>query len=100
MTAHERGTKRANRSGRIESLGRSIAFQGIVVPLLVRPSGDHFELVAGFTASQPRPGPVSLKCSSCCEVDTQDAGRAAENITRAQARNRHDSGVSRYRYRT
>ncbi len=41
------------------ALAGSIALQGVLVPLVVRPAGDRFELVAGFIAS-PRRGSWGL----------------------------------------
>ena len=37
----------------VQALAGSIALQGLLVPLVVRPAGERFELVAGFTARRP-----------------------------------------------
>jgi ParB/RepB/Spo0J family partition protein len=69
----------------VEVLARSIALQGILVLLVIRPSGNGFELVAGFhrIAAASRIGltevPVVVR-----DAETEDSDRAVENITRKQ----------------
>jgi ParB/RepB/Spo0J family partition protein len=69
----------------VDVLARSIALQGMLVPVVVRPSGDGFELVAGFhrAAAASKLGlaevPVVVR-----DRETEDADRAVENITRKQ----------------
>jgi ParB/RepB/Spo0J family partition protein len=72
-------------SEHVDVLTRSIALQGILVPLVVCPSGDRFELVAGFhrIAAAARLGltevPVIVRA-----IETDAADRAVENIARKQ----------------
>jgi ParB-like nuclease family protein len=69
----------------VEALAGSIKLQGMLVPLVVREGADGFELVAGFhrIAAARSLGlaevPVVVR-----DVDTEDADRAVENITRKQ----------------
>src|SRR5689334_20815695 len=69
----------------VRALAGSIQLQGMLVPLVVRPDGDGFELVAGFhrVAAAQSLGlaelPVVVR-----NADTEDADRAVENITRKQ----------------
>jgi ParB/RepB/Spo0J family partition protein len=73
----------------VQALAGSIALQGMLVPVVVRPAGDAFELVAGFhrVAAARSLGltelPVVVR-----DADTEDADRAVENIT--SCRRRHD----------
>ncbi len=73
----------------VQALAGSIALQGMLVPVVVRPAGDQFELVAGFhrVAAARTLGlaevPVVVR-----EAQTEDADRAVENIT--SCRRRHD----------
>jgi ParB-like chromosome segregation protein Spo0J len=74
----------------VDALAGSIALQGMLVPLVLRPDGDGFELVAGFhrIAAARKLGladvPYVLR-----DGDTEDADRAVENIT--SCRRRHDA---------
>lgn len=77
---------RALDDAHVQALAGSIKLQGILVPLVVRESGDDaFELVAGFhrIAAARSLGltevPVVVR-----DADTEDADRAVENITRKQ----------------
>jgi ParB/RepB/Spo0J family partition protein len=69
----------------VEALAGSIKLQGMLVPVVVRDDGDGFELVAGFhrIAAARSLGladvPVVVR-----DVQTEDADRAVENITRKQ----------------
>src|SRR5215211_1267035 len=69
----------------VQSLAGSIALQGVLVPLVVRPDDDAFELVAGFhrlaaaRSLELADVPVVIR-----EAGTEDADRAVENITRKQ----------------
>jgi ParB/RepB/Spo0J family partition protein len=68
----------------VDALARSIALQGMLVPIVVRSSGAGFELVAGFhRAAAAKLGlaevPVVVR-----DAGTEDADRAVENITRKQ----------------
>lgn len=69
----------------VDALARSIALQGMLVPVIVRRVGDGFELVAGFhrAAAATRLGmgeiPVVVR-----DGETEDADRAVENIARKQ----------------
>jgi ParB/RepB/Spo0J family partition protein len=71
----------------VEVLARSIALQGVLVPLVVRPAGERFELVAGFhrIAAANMIGvtevPVVVR-----DVETEDADRAVENIVSCRPR--------------
>lgn len=69
----------------VDSLARSIALQGMLVPVVVRPAGEGFELVAGFhrVAAATKLGlaevPIVVR-----DAETEDADRAVENIARKQ----------------
>ncbi len=69
----------------VQALAGSLKLQGMLVPVVVRDDGDGFELVAGFhrIAAARSLGladvPVVVR-----DVDTEDADRAVENITRKQ----------------
>src|SRR3954447_11622931 len=71
----------------VQALAGSIALQGVLVPLVVRPDrdGESFELVAGFhrLAAARSLGlaevPVVVR-----DADTEEADRAVENIARKQ----------------
>ncbi len=69
----------------VKALAGSIKLQGMLVPVVVRDAGNGFELVAGFhrIAAAKTLGlidvPVVVR-----DVDTEDADRAVENITRKQ----------------
>jgi hypothetical protein len=73
----------------VDALAGSIALQGMLVPVVLRPEGDSFELVAGFhrIAAARKLGltdvPYVLR-----DGETEDADRAVENI--ASCRRRHD----------
>jgi ParB/RepB/Spo0J family partition protein len=74
----------------VDALAGSIALQGLIVPVVVRPAGERFELVAGFhrVAAAHKLGlaevPVVMR-----DADSEDADRAVENIT--SCRRRHDA---------
>jgi ParB/RepB/Spo0J family partition protein len=73
-------------SEHVDALARSIELQGLIVPLVVRPTdGDSFELVAGFhriaAARQLGMAEVSVVVR---DAETEDADRAVENIARKQ----------------
>ena len=76
---------RALNQAHVEALAGSIALQGMLVPVVVRPDGEVFELVAGFhrIAAARSLGlaevPVVVR-----DAETEDADRAVENITRKQ----------------
>ena len=69
----------------VKALAGSIKLQGMLVPVVVRDGDDGFELVAGFhrIAAAKTLGltdvPVVVR-----DVDSEDADRAVENITRKQ----------------
>jgi ParB/RepB/Spo0J family partition protein len=69
----------------VEALAGSIALQGLLVPVVVRPADDAYELVAGFhrVAAARKLGlgelPVVIR-----QEATEQADRAVENITRKQ----------------
>ena len=69
----------------VKALAGSIKLQGMLVPVVVRDDGNGFELVAGFhrIAAAQTLGladvPVVVR-----DVETEDADRAVENITRKQ----------------
>jgi ParB/RepB/Spo0J family partition protein len=69
----------------VEALAGSIALQGLLVPLVVRPAGDRFELVAGFhrAAAARRLGMTEVSVV-VRDADSEDADRAVENIARKQ----------------
>jgi ParB family chromosome partitioning protein len=69
----------------VEVLARSIALQGVLVPVVVRPSDGGFELVAGFhrVAAALQLG-LSEIPAVIREGETEHADRAVENITRKQ----------------
>jgi len=69
----------------VSALAGSISLQGVLVPVVVRSAQDGYELVAGFhrLAAARQLGlselPVVIR-----DVESQDADRAVENITRKQ----------------
>ena len=69
----------------VSALAGSISLQGVLVPVVVRSAEDGYELVAGFhrVAAARELGlaelPVVIR-----DVDSEDADRAVENITRKQ----------------
>jgi ParB/RepB/Spo0J family partition protein len=69
----------------VDALAGSIALQGMLVPVVVRPDGADFELVAGFhriaAARTLGLGDVPYVVR---DAETEDADRAIENITRKQ----------------
>jgi ParB/RepB/Spo0J family partition protein len=73
----------------VDALARSIVLQGMLVPVVVRPAGEGFELVAGFHRAAAAAKldlaeiPVVVR-----DAETEDADRAVENI--ASCRRRHD----------
>jgi hypothetical protein len=74
----------------VEALARSIALQGLLVPLVVRPAGHRFELVAGFhRAAAARSLGMAEVSVVVRDAGTEDADRAVENIT--SCRRRHDA---------
>lgn len=74
----------------VEVLARSIALQGVLVPVVVRRCEQGFQLVAGFhrVAAAAQLGlpdiPVVVR-----DVETEAADRAVENIT--SCRPRHEA---------
>ncbi|MCA1679226.1 MAG: ParB N-terminal domain-containing protein, partial [Actinobacteria bacterium] len=80
---------RALDDAHVQALAGSIALQGMLVPVVVRDTGNGFELVAGFhrIAAAKTLGlsevPVVVR-----EAQTEDADRAVENVT--SCRRRHD----------
>jgi ParB/RepB/Spo0J family partition protein len=76
---------RALDEAHVAALAGSIELQGLLVPLVVRPEGDGFELVAGFhrIAAAQSLGlaevPVVVR-----HADSEEADRAVENIARKQ----------------
>jgi ParB family transcriptional regulator, chromosome partitioning protein len=74
----------------VDALARSIALQGMLVPIVVRPAGDGLELVAGFhrAAAAAQLGMTEIP-AVVRDGGTEDADRAVENI--ASCRRRHDA---------
>ncbi len=69
----------------VQALAGSIALQGILVPVVVRPRDDAFELVAGFhRLAAARSLHLPNVPAVIREADTEDADRAVENIARKQ----------------
>src|SRR4051812_2258634 len=69
----------------LDALAGSIALQGMLVPVVLRPEGDDFELVAGFhrIAAARKLGLADVPYV-VRDAETEDADRAIENITRKQ----------------
>ena len=69
----------------VKALAGSIKLQGMLVPVVVRDDGHGFELVAGFhrIAAAKTLGLADVRVV-VRDVDTEDADRAVENITRKQ----------------
>jgi ParB family chromosome partitioning protein len=69
----------------VQALALSIAVQGTLVPLVVRPADEGFELVAGFhriaTAAELRLNEVPVVVR---DGETEESDRAVENIARKQ----------------
>jgi ParB/RepB/Spo0J family partition protein len=76
---------RALSQAHVEALAGSIDLQGMLVPVVVRPDGEIFELVAGFhrIAAARLLGLVEVPVV-VRDAETEDADRAVENITRKQ----------------
>jgi ParB/RepB/Spo0J family partition protein len=74
----------------VAALATSIQLQGLLVPLVVRPADDGYELVAGFHrfAAIQRLGAAMIDTVAVVvrDVEHEDADRAVENITRKQLR--------------
>ena len=69
----------------VQALAGSIALQGLLVPLVVRPAGARFELVAGFhRAAAARSLGMTDVPIVVREAESEDADRAVENIARKQ----------------
>jgi ParB family chromosome partitioning protein len=81
--------------GHVDALARSIALQGMLVPVVVRPTEGGFELVAGFhrAAAASQLGleeiPIVVR-----DVETEDADRAVENIARKQLNPYEPGGIA------
>jgi ParB-like chromosome segregation protein Spo0J len=73
----------------VDAPAGSIALQGMLVPVVLRPDGDDFELVAGFhrIAAARNLGLADVPYV-VRDAETEDADRAIENIT--SCRRRHD----------
>ena len=74
----------------VDALARSIRLRGLLVPVIVRPADDGFELVAGFH----RLAAHQQLCEASIDAEIRDAGdehgdRAVENI--ASCRPRHEA---------
>jgi ParB-like chromosome segregation protein Spo0J len=69
----------------VAALARSIALQGMLVPVVVHPVDDGFELVAGFhrAAAAAQLGLDEIP-AVVSDTATRDADRAVENIARKQ----------------
>jgi hypothetical protein len=74
----------------VDALAGSIALQGMLVPVVLRPDGDDFELVAGFhrIAAARNLGLADVPYV-VRHAETEDADRAIENIT--SCRRRHEA---------
>src|ERR671937_632920 len=69
----------------VDALAGSIALQGMLVPVVLRPDGDHFELVAGFhRIAAARTLGLTEVPYIVRDAETEEADRAIENITRKQ----------------
>jgi ParB/RepB/Spo0J family partition protein len=74
---------RALDDAHVKALAGSIALQGMLVPVVVRDHDDGFELVAGFhRIAAARSLGLAEVPAVIRDVDTEDADRAVENITR------------------
>jgi ParB family transcriptional regulator, chromosome partitioning protein len=69
----------------VEALAASIKLRGLLVPVIVRPSGDDFELVAGFhrVAAHKKLGEKYFNVD-VRETPQEQSDRAVENIARKQ----------------
>lgn len=69
----------------VDALAGSIALQGVLVPVVVRPAGERFELVAGFhrLAAAEKAGLTEIP-ADVRDADTEHTDRAVENIVRKQ----------------
>jgi ParB/RepB/Spo0J family partition protein len=69
----------------VQALAGSIALQGVLVPIVVRPDGDRFELVAGFhRVAAARELGLGEIPAVVRDGDGAPTDRALENITRKQ----------------
>ena len=72
-------------SEHVQALAGSIRLQGMLVPVVVRPAGDRFELVAGFhRVAAARTVELAEVPVVVRDAETEDADRAVENIARKQ----------------
>jgi len=71
----------------VDALAGSIALQGMLVPVVLRPDGDDFELVAGFhrIAAARKLGLTDVPYV-VRDAESEDADRAIENITSCRRR--------------
>jgi ParB/RepB/Spo0J family partition protein len=69
----------------VDALARSIALQGMLVPIVVRPADDGLYLIAGFhrAAAAAKLGMTEIPAVAR-DGGTEDADRAVENIARKQ----------------
>jgi ParB family chromosome partitioning protein len=79
----------------VDALAGSIALQGQLVPVIVRPDGEDFMLVAGFHryAAHRQLGLAEITCE-LRDSDTEDSDRAVENITRKQLNPQEPGGIA------
>jgi ParB/RepB/Spo0J family partition protein len=76
---------RALDDAHVQALAGSIKLRRMLVPVVVRSDGDGFELVAGFHRLAAAKALALTEVAVVVrEVDTEDADRAVENITRKQ----------------
>ena len=69
----------------VQALAGSIALEGVLVPLVVRPDGEAFELVAGFhRLAAARSLALAAVPVVVRDANTEEADRAVENIARKQ----------------
>lgn len=67
----------------VRALAGSISLQGVLVPVVIRPAGERFELIAGFhRLAAVRELGLSEIPAVIREAASEEADRAVENITR------------------
>jgi ParB/RepB/Spo0J family partition protein len=79
----------------VDALAASIKLRGLLVPVIVRPVGDDFELVAGFHrfAAHKQLGEKHIE-ADVRDAHEEHADRAIENVARKQLNPHEPSAIA------